>query len=128
MPLRHAARAAGLLGARDQARGLARGVWQIRRSLQSGRRELQGKVENPDDNVDNCKRNIISSSCQPTTFNQPCDWRNNPALLGKTVYVLPLGPHDQNYPFACAAGVLGGNAQWIGPHPADERGVCGSLR
>ena len=91
-------------------------------------RELQGKVENPDDNVDNCKRNIISSSCQPTTFNQPCDWRNNPALLGKTVYVLPLGPHDQNYPFACAAGVLGGNAQWIGPHPADERGVCGSLR
>ena len=59
------------------------------------------------DNVDNC--NVTSSSCQPTTFNQPCDWRNSPALLGETVYVLPLGSYDLNYPFACAAGVLGGN-------------------
>ena len=50
------------------------------------------------DNVDSC--NVTSSSCQPTTFNQPCDWRNHPALLGKTVYVLPLGSHDLDYPFA----------------------------
>ena len=60
------------------------------------------------DNVDS-RKNVTSGSCQPTTFNQPCDWRNNPALLGETVYVLPLRSHDQNYPFACAAGVLGGN-------------------
>ena len=60
------------------------------------------------DNVDG-RKNVTSGSCQPTTFNQPCDWRNNPALLGETVYVLPLRSHDQNYPFACAAGVLGGN-------------------
>eukprot|EP00964_Phaeocystis_antarctica_P046677 scaffold26994_cov83-Phaeocystis_antarctica.AAC.5 len=62
---------------------------------------------NHTDNVDICT--VTSSSCQPTTFNQPCDWQNNPALLGKTVYVLPLGPHELDYPFACAAGVLGGN-------------------
>ena len=62
---------------------------------------------NPTDNVDNC--NVTSSSCKPTTFNQPCDWQKNPTLLGKTVYVLPLGSHDLDYPFACAAGVLGGN-------------------
>ena len=58
---------------------------------------------------DDCKINVTSSSwCPPATFNQPCDWRNNPALLGKTVYVLPLGSIDQEYPFACAAGILGG--------------------
>eukprot|EP00964_Phaeocystis_antarctica_P004990 scaffold2717_cov67-Phaeocystis_antarctica.AAC.4 len=62
---------------------------------------------NPTDNVDNY--NVAPSSCAPVTFNQPCDWQNSPALLGKTVYVLPLGSHDLNYPFACAAGVLGGN-------------------
>ena len=50
----------------------------------------------PDDNVDSC--NITSSSCKPSTFNQPCDWQNNPALLGKTVYVLPLGSHNLDYP------------------------------
>eukprot|EP00964_Phaeocystis_antarctica_P009335 scaffold5059_cov72-Phaeocystis_antarctica.AAC.4 len=61
---------------------------------------------NSTDNVDNCSP---SGSCAPTTFNQPCDWQNNPALLGKTVYVLPLGSHDLDYPFACAAGVLGGS-------------------
>jgi len=60
------------------------------------------------DNVNNCVASS-SSSCQPTTFNQPCDWRSNSDPLGKTVYVLPLGPHDLDYPFACAPGVLGGN-------------------
>eukprot|EP00964_Phaeocystis_antarctica_P012165 scaffold6710_cov66-Phaeocystis_antarctica.AAC.3 len=62
---------------------------------------------NPTDNLNNY--NVTSSLCTPITFNQPCDWQNSPALLGKTVYVLPLGSHDLNYPFACAAGVLGGN-------------------
>ena len=61
------------------------------------------------DNVNNCNVTSSSSSCQPTTFNQPCDWQNSPALLGETVYVLPLGPHDLDYPFVCAAGVLGSN-------------------
>ena len=65
-----------------------------------------GCKTNPTDNVNSCNP---SGSCTPITFNQPCDWQNNPALLGKTVYVLPLGSHDQDYPFACAAGVLGGN-------------------
>ena len=78
----------------------------------SGAPQCQAAAEsckgNRHDSVDSCKV-ASSSSCQPTTFNQPCDWQNNPTLLGKTVYVLPLGPHDLDYPFACAAGVLGGN-------------------
>jgi len=72
------------------------------------RAAAEGCKGNLTDNVDSCI-DASSSSCQPTTFNQPCDWRSNPTLLGKTVYVLPLGPHNLDYPFACAAGVLGGN-------------------
>ena len=64
---------------------------------------------NHTDNVDSCNSESSAGSCAPTTFNQPCDWQNSPALLGETVYVLPLGSHDLDYPFACAAGVLGGN-------------------
>merc|ERR1740139_1426562 len=60
-------------------------------------------------NVNNCNLTTTSGSCPLTTFNQPCDWQNNPALLGETVYVLPLGSNDLEYPFACAPGVLGGS-------------------
>ena len=67
----------------------------------------EGCKMNPTDNINNY--NVTSSFCPSTTFNQPCDWQNNPALLGKTVYVLPLGSHDQDYPFSCAAGILGGD-------------------
>eukprot|EP00964_Phaeocystis_antarctica_P067957 scaffold41164_cov69-Phaeocystis_antarctica.AAC.1 len=62
---------------------------------------------NPTDNINDY--NVTSSFCPPITFNQPCDWQNNPAVLGKTVYVLPLGSHDQDYPFACGVGLLGGS-------------------
>lgn len=40
---------------------------------------------------------------------QPCDWQENPSLLDKRVYVLPLGSHNMDYPFACGIGLLGGN-------------------
>ena len=71
---------------------------------------------NATNNVDNCNNAINSSSigsCESTTFNQPCDWRKNPDMLGKTVYVLPLGSHDLGFPSACAAGVLGGNGSLV---------------
>ena len=57
-------------------------------------------------NVDTCSP---SGSCKPTTINQPCDWRTSPDLVGKTVYVLPLGSHSQDYPFVCAPGIRGGS-------------------
>ena len=68
-------------------------------------------------NIGNCNSATDSASstgsCQSTTPNQPCDWRKNPALLGETVYVLPLGSHDVDFPSACAAGVLGGNGSLV---------------
>jgi hypothetical protein len=73
------------------------------------RAAAEGCKGNLTDNVNSWMNGTSSSSCKPTTFNQPCDWRSNPDLLGKTVDVLRLGPHDLDYPFACAAGVLGGN-------------------
>ena len=57
-------------------------------------------------NIDTCNP---SGSCKPTTANQPCDWRSSSDLIGKTVYVLPLGTHSLDYPFVCAPGIRGGN-------------------
>ena len=50
-----------------------------------------------------------ASICRPATFNQPCDWQNNPALLGEVAYTLPLGSHNDALPTACSVGLLGGN-------------------
>ena len=61
------------------------------------------------DNVDTCRGNEQGSKCMLATASQPCDWRKNPDLLGVTVYVLPLGAHDDALPTACSAGLLGGN-------------------
>ena len=63
-------------------------------------------MTNTTDNVDSCSP---SGSCQPPTANQPCDWRTSPDLVGKMVYVLPLGSHSQDYPFVCAPGIRGGS-------------------
>lgn len=52
--------------------------------------------------------NDTDSACQPILFVQPCDWQANPALLGKTAFVLPLGISDNDIPYACAPGVLRG--------------------
>ena len=72
-------------------------------------------------NVDTCNP---SGSCKPATANQPCDWRTSPELIGKTVYVLPLGTHTLDYPFACAPGIRGGN----GSNPSEQTSnVCAGL-
>ena len=48
-------------------------------------------------------------NCKQATFNQPCDWVTQPKLLGQTVYTLPQGTIDTDFPYACAPGILGGN-------------------
>ena len=46
-------------------------------------------------------------ACQPVSSSQPCDWRKSPELLGSSVQVLPQEPQDDDYPFDCAAGMVG---------------------
>lgn len=45
--------------------------------------------------------------CQNATFVQPCNWKSDPHLLGQSLYQLPLLPVEQDFPFACSAGILG---------------------
>ena len=40
-------------------------------------------------------------------FGQPCDWRNQPLLLGEQVETLPV-TIELDYPYVCTPGVLGG--------------------
>ena len=48
--------------------------------------------------------------CKPRTFMQPCNWMEEPSLLGKKLYVLPSGLGvDDTFPYKCAAGLLGSN-------------------
>ena len=78
---------------------------------------------NTTDNVNPCTAST-GSSCKPTTANQPCDWRTSPDLIGKTVYLLPIGTHNQDYPFACAPGIRGGD----GSNPSEQTSaVCAGL-
>ena len=76
---------------------------------------------NTNNNIDTCSP---SGSCEPTTANQPCDWRTSPDSIGKTVYVLPLGTHNLDYPFVCAPGIRGGN----GSNPSEQTSAtCAGL-
>ena len=45
--------------------------------------------------------------CQNATNVQPCNWEDDPSLLGVNLFQLPLLPVDEDFPFACAAGLLG---------------------
>ena len=45
--------------------------------------------------------------CQNATNVQPCNWEDDSSLLGQNLYQLPLLPVDQDFPFACAAGLRG---------------------
>ena len=78
-----------------------------------------------------CRQEVNESAvvdnfrCQPIRIYQPCDWRRSPELVGKMVEVLSAVPLDADYPFACAAGVLGssdpseqGSSYCGGPCPA----------
>ena len=76
---------------------------------------------NTTDNVNTCNP---SGSCKLATANQPCNWRTSPDMIGKTVYVLPLGTHNLDYPFACAPGIRGGN----GSNPSEQTSAtCGGF-
>jgi hypothetical protein len=50
---------------------------------------------------------VDGTQCRPLRLNQPCDWETTPSLIGTMVEVLPNAPLDADYPFACAAGILG---------------------
>ena len=71
-------------------------------------------------------------ACQAPTFVQPCNWNNetggDPSLLGQRLYQLPLVPVEQDFPFACAAGLLGSadpedqsSSSCAGPCPAGSQ-------
>ena len=63
--------------------------------------------------------------CQAPTFVQPCNWNNatgDPLLLGQLLYQLPLLPVEQDFPFACAAGLLGSMAP-----DTQSTSACGGL-
>ena len=64
---------------------------------------------NHTENVDACKADLGSAACPLATESQPCNWRNEPSLLGEVVYVLPLGSHGEALPTPCSIGLLGGN-------------------
>ena len=52
--------------------------------------------------------NTSSVPCRKRkAFGQPCDWRNQPLLLGEQVETLPV-TIELNYPYVCTPGVLGG--------------------
>jgi hypothetical protein len=64
------------------------------------------------------------SVCQPILSIQPCDWQANPALLGSTAFVLPLGARNDDLPYACAPGVLGGNGSLVSEQTS---AICAGL-
>ena len=44
------------------------------------------------------------ADAQPLFDTQPCDYANQPALLGRTIAMLAPGGLDEDYPYACAPG------------------------
>ena len=43
--------------------------------------------------------------CQIATFVQPCNWQDDPFILGENLYQLPLEPVERDFPYRCAAGL-----------------------
>ena len=70
-----------------------------------------------------CSLSASASDCQSVRVLQPCNWDEQPELLGETVQVLGYGDQEDDYPFACAAGVRGAidAAEQAGPQCA---GMC----
>ena len=76
---------------------------------------------------------VDGKPCEPIlSSGQPCDWRRFPQLLGRTVQALPQSPVEEEYPYACAAGLLGGadasdqgDSRCAGPCPAGR--LCSSV-
>lgn len=64
---------------------------------------------------DECSQIATSSAtaasgtvCKDITFSQPCDWSSLPHLVGSYIYPLPSGSYDEDLPFACGSGLVGG--------------------
>ena len=79
-------------------------------------KEVAGKlVKDPDcmRTASQCARENNQSAvvdgvpCQKPKLAQPCDWESRPELLGRSVSVLPQEPMEKDYPFDCAAGMVG---------------------
>ena len=79
-------------------------------------KEVGGKlVKDPDcmRTASQCARENNQSAvvdgvpCQKPKLAQPCDWESRPELLGRSVSVLPQEPMEKDYPFDCAAGMVG---------------------
>lgn len=59
---------------------------------------------------------VDDGACTDPLQHQPCDWRATPQLLGKWVQALPQSALDDDFPYPCAAGLLGstGDDQGLG--------------
>ena len=62
------------------------------------------------DNADGSAPSANGTTCQKSTFAQPCDWKADPAQLGLPLYTFPSGYEDQDLPFPCAPGLLGSSS------------------
>ena len=77
-------------------------------------------------------RQRLRCTAQPLLAAQPCDYANQPALLGRTIAMLTPGGLDDDYPYACAPGLYGGStrrpsrAHVLGPLPR-RQGVRGRV-
>ena len=54
---------------------------------------------------------INGFNCRALMVSQPCDWRAAPQLVGRVLHALPQMPNEADYPFQCAAGLVGGTLQ-----------------
>ena len=71
---------------------------------------------------------VDGEPCRPIlSSGQPCAWRRQPHLIGQMVEALPQSPVDEDYPYACSAGLLGGSdsldqgtSRCAGPCPAGK--------
>ena len=80
----------------------------VRRPLANCMKEREECSMNPTDNVV-CGVEDADADCQPILPFQPCNWQTYPDILGKSSFTLPPGGRDDNLPYACSPGVLGGN-------------------
>ena len=75
---------------------------------------------------------VDGRTCQPLLpfAYQPCDWHKRPELVGQVLQSLPQSPVDEDFPYACASGLVGtadpseqGSSRCAGPCPAGK--LCG---
>ena len=77
-------------------------------------RDSKGNLMNPTCEDDRAACQLLTTSsipaglaCEPILPAQPCDWANQPSLVGTLIENLPALPVDVDYPSACAPGIVG---------------------